>query len=53
MKSDKTIAVNKRTGKTIQEMSWEEIRSLKGPRMSQKQLLEKFKSVDNHGVKDA
>lgn len=52
MKSDKTTAINKRTGKTIQEMSWEEIRSLKGPRMSQKDLLEKLRNVDNHSVKD-
>jgi len=51
MKSDKTIAVNKRIGKTIQQMTWEEIRSLKGPKMSQKQLLEKLTNADNHSIK--
>lgn len=44
-KSDKTTAVNSITGKTIANMSWDEIRQLQGERMSQKDLIQRIKNV--------
>lgn len=44
-KSDKTTAVNSVTGKTIADMSWDEIRQLRGERMSQSDLIKRIKKV--------
>ncbi|MBB5283001.1 hypothetical protein HNQ92_001127 [Rhabdobacter roseus] len=44
-KSDKTTAVNSITGKTLSEMSWDEIRQLRGKRLSQQDLIKKIKNV--------
>lgn len=45
MKSEKTIEVNKITGKTISEMSWDEIRGLKGHFIDRTKLLDKIKQT--------
>jgi hypothetical protein len=42
-KSKITIAINKTTGKTIDEMSWTEIQSLLGKPISQKEMIARFK----------
>jgi hypothetical protein len=42
-KSDKTTALNKLTGKTLQQMSWDEIRNLKGQPISPEQVVKQLK----------
>lgn len=44
-KSDKSTAVNSITGKTIQEMSWEEIRAIKGKSLKKDEFIAKIKSI--------
>lgn len=44
-KSDKTIVVNSITGKTITEMSWTEIRALKGKSLKQTEFIAKVKNA--------
>lgn len=44
-KSDKTIAVNNITGKTISDMSWTEIRALKGKPLKQTEFIAKVKNA--------
>jgi len=43
-KSGNTIVVNKITGKTIQEMSWQEIEHLLGEPISQKELIQRLRN---------
>lgn len=44
-KSDKTTVVNSITGKTITEMSWTEIRALKGKSLKQTEFIAKVKNA--------
>ena len=44
-KSDKTIAVNSITGKTISDMSWAEIRTLKGKPLKKAEFIAKVKNA--------
>lgn len=42
---DRPAPVNSITGKTIHEMSWEEIHSLQGEPISQRELIQKIKDL--------
>ena len=44
-KSSKSLTINSITGKTINEMSWTEIRALKGKSLKQTEFIAKVKNA--------